>query len=146
MAYVMLGRTEKLEDIFISGEIDFDGISCSRLALDECARLLKIFQEKQNDQMKEASEYRTISYLNIRSLRNKMYEVTKTSTLMQSNILAFGETWLEPNETVCLDGYQSFFANHGRGKGVAVYSEENPNCEPLVIANDLLSMVVFPSK
>ena len=143
MAYVMLGRTEKLEDIFISGKIDFDGISCSKFALDECARLLKIFQEKQNDQMKEVSEYKTISYLNIRSLRNKIFEVTKTSTLMQSNILGLGETWLEPVETVQLDGYQSFFANYGRGKGVAVYSKENTVCEPQVIANDSLSMIIF---
>ena len=139
----MLGRTEKLEDIFISGEIDFNGISCSRFALDECARLLKIFKEKQNTEMKEANDCRTISYLNIRSLRNKISEITKTPALIQSNIFSLGETWLEPMETILLDGHQSFFANYGRGKGIAVYSKESPACEPQVIASESLSMVVF---
>jgi hypothetical protein len=143
LAYVMLGRTERLDDIYISGQIDFDGISASKLAMDEANRLSRIFEETQNIEMKEDSEALTISYLNIRSLRNKVTEVMKTSTLMHSSILAFGETWLKPDENVPIDQFQSFFASYGKGKGIAVYSQNNPVDEPLVIVDALLSMIVF---
>jgi hypothetical protein len=143
LAYVMLGRTERLEDIYISGKIDFEGISASKLAMDEATRLSENFKEAKDVEMDENMEGLTISCLNIRSLRYKVTDIMKTSLLVHSAILAFGETWLRPEENVPIDGFQSFFASHGKGKGVAVYSQNDPVGEPLTIVEDLFSMVVF---
>ena len=41
MAYVSLGRSEQLKDIFIKGEIDPEGIQASPLALEETIRGLQ---------------------------------------------------------------------------------------------------------
>ena len=142
LAYVMLGRTEKLDDIYIAGELDFDGISCSKLALDESQRLANIFN-KTKDLGRDANGGLKISYLNIQSLRDKITHITKSSCLMESNIMAFGETWLGSDEKAQINGYQSFFASCGRGKGVAVFAQTDPVCEPVVFANDSLSFVVF---
>ena len=143
MAYVMLGRTEKLEDIFISGDIDFNGISCYHVALTESNRLLTKFKESESKKMEENKDSLTISYLNIRSLKNKVNAITKTPSLMQSDVLALGETWLKSHEIIEFDGFQSFFASHGRGKGIAVYSKHDPICEPQVFSNEHLSLMVF---
>ena len=143
LAYVMLGRTERLEDIYLSGEIDFEGISASKLAMDEATRLTEIFKEAENVEMEENRESLTISFLNIRSLRYKVTEIMKTMSLMHSNVFAFGETWLRSEENVPIDGFQSFYASFGKGKGVAVYSQNEPLGEPLAIVEDLFSMVVF---
>ena len=139
----MLGRTERLDDIYISGQLDFEGISASKFAMDEATRLSKIFEEEKRVEMEENSKDLAISYLNIRSLRYKVTEIMKTSALMHSSILAFGETWLKPDENVPIDQFKSFFASHGKGKGIAVYSQNTPVDEPLTIANDLFSMIVF---
>ena len=143
MAYVMLGRTEKLEDIYISGEIDFNGISCYHVALKESNRLLAKFKESESKKMAENNDSLTLSYLNIRSLRNKINTITKAPILMQSDVLSFGETWLKSNEIVELDGFESFFASYGKGKGVAVYSKSHPICEPQTLSNEKLSLIVM---
>ena len=143
LAYVMLGRTERLDDIYISGQIDFDGISASKLAMDEASRLLEIFKAAKTIDMEETREGLTISYLNIRSLRYKVTEIMKTPSLIDSDVCGFGETWLKPHENIDINGLKSFFASFGKGKGVAVFSQNDPVCEPLTIVEDLFSMIVF---
>ena len=143
LAYVMLGRTEKLDDIYIAGELDFDGISCSKIALGESLRLAKIFNEAKNDEAKDADGGLKISYLNIQSLRDKIPHIMNSSCLMESHIMAFGETWLGSEESIMINGHQGIFASCGRGKGVAVYAQINPVCEPVASSNDSLSFVVF---
>ena len=142
----MLGRTERLDDIFISGKIDFDGISASNLAMKEASRLSEIFEKAQNVEIEEDRKGLTISYLNVRSLRNKVTEIMKTSSLMHSNVFGLGETWLKSDENVQIDKFKSFFASYGKGKGVAVYSQNDPFDEPLAIVEDLFSMIVFNHK
>ena len=43
MAYVMLGRSSRLQDLFIAGELDVNEIKCDPNALEESNRLEEIF-------------------------------------------------------------------------------------------------------
>ena len=47
MSYVMLGRSERLQDIYIAcdGELDTTAIKCNPDALEESKRLEQIFAE-----------------------------------------------------------------------------------------------------
>ena len=46
MAYVTLGRSERLEDIYIKGDLEKEGIHASPRALEETERLQSIFNQK----------------------------------------------------------------------------------------------------
>ena len=48
MAYVSLGRSERLADIYISGKVDPKGILASPAALEETNRLESIYDKKVN--------------------------------------------------------------------------------------------------
>ena len=45
MAYVMLGRSSRLQDIFIAGELDVSEIKCDPNALEESNRLDEMFDQ-----------------------------------------------------------------------------------------------------
>ena len=60
LLYVMLGRSERLEDIYISGELDVSKISCDQEALEESRRLEEIFNQSE----KEKEEKRKKMYKN----------------------------------------------------------------------------------
>ena len=53
MAYVMLGRSERLEDLFIAGELDVAQIKCDPNALKESKRLEAIFDLAEKERTKE---------------------------------------------------------------------------------------------
>ena len=50
-------------------------------------------------------------------------DISKDTSLMDADVFALGETWLEQGESISFDGYEGHFANHGRGKGVSAYSK-----------------------
>ena len=45
MAYVMLGRSSRLQDLFIAGELDVNEIKCDPNALVESNRLEDLFDQ-----------------------------------------------------------------------------------------------------
>ena len=49
LVYVMLGRSERLDDIHISGKLDVDKIACDPLALEESKRLEDIFNQSEKE-------------------------------------------------------------------------------------------------
>ena len=55
MAYVALGRSKELKDIFIKGKLDRNGIRASPEALEESKRLQKIFDENM-EKLKQLKE------------------------------------------------------------------------------------------
>ena len=67
MAYVSLGRSTRLRDIYIKGKVDVQGIHASQEALEETERL----QSKFDERMKLINEIRekhwVISYVNVRN-------------------------------------------------------------------------------
>ena len=68
LAYVTLGRSEELKDIYIKGTLLREGIHASPDALEETNRLQSIFDEKVNKLHEQAKTFWQITYLNVRSL------------------------------------------------------------------------------
>lgn len=122
MAYVCLGRTEQLKDIYIRGKVDPAGIHASPEALEESKRLQTIFDQRVQIMNEKRERYWKISYLNVASLRSKTNDVQKDNFLANSDIFGLGETWLEQGETVIFNGFDGQFANYGQGKGVSTFS------------------------
>ena len=123
MAYVCLGRSEKLDDIYITGEFDVEGIHCSPDALDETKRLQKVFDEQVLKQEEQRSLFWKICFLNVRSLRSKQKEVSNDNYLMDSDIFSLGETHLIPGETIAFEKFSEHFASSGQYRGTAVYTK-----------------------
>ena len=123
MAYVCLGRSEKLKDIYISGELDIEGIHSSPDALAETQRLQNIFDENLLKEKEKGNLFWKICYLNISSLRTKQQEVSNDNYLLDSDIFSLGETHLMPGETVNFPGYIGHYASSGQWRGTVVYSK-----------------------
>ena len=142
MAYVMLGRSEKLEDIHIIGDIDFDSIKCSLPALEESKRLYEMFQVENQERLNFRRSHFIITYINIRSLKCHLKSVVNDSFLMSSDLLGFGETWLSQDERVTIDGFcDGVYANNGRGKGLAAYSKSELMNATIVVTKDKVSLI-----
>ena len=139
----MLGRCENLNDIHIVGDFDMSHIRCSDVAKTESERLLKLFEDQMFESTKWRETHYKISYLNVRSLKAHIDDILKDARLLESNILAFGETWLEEEESVELPGFKSYFASHGKGKGVAVFSKLEIVEEPLIEATENYSIIAI---
>ena len=142
MIYVMLGRTQVLDDIHIVGEVDFKAIQCSSAALEESKRLLNIFEENLEKQRQFISSNWMISYLNVRSLKGHYKDILKDNLIMSSDIMSFGETWLEPNEKIEMDGFKAEFVNIGRGKGTATFSRMNMVSQPVKLRSEFFTAIL----
>ena len=70
MAYVMLGRTELLNDMYIAGDFNVEQIKCDQFALAESKRLLEMFDNSQTEQLEKRAGLWKISYLNVRSMKS----------------------------------------------------------------------------
>ena len=77
MAYVMLGRSSRRQDIYITGELDISQIRCNQAALSESHRLLEIFERSEIEAAEKRSKAWKISYLNVRSLNAHQDDVKK---------------------------------------------------------------------
>ena len=85
-----LGRSRQLEDIYIKGKLDKEGIHASPEALEETHRLQAIFDENVNKLNEQAQRFWKISYLNVRSLNGNEENVRKDNFLMESDIFVLG--------------------------------------------------------
>ena len=141
MAYVMLGRCEVLDDIYIAGNFQADGIACSTDALNEANRLQEIF-EKDDDQNEEDQKFK-ISFLNTRSLKKHEIDLRMEPLLMKADIFCLCETWLNESESVPFEGFEGIFANAGRGKGIAAFVKNFPTQEPVKIIEKNFSSVII---
>ena len=143
MAYVMLGRSSRRQDIFIAGELDTSQIRCNPDALEENNRLQEVFDQNVAEMNKIRSNNWKISYLNIRSLKAHQEDVKKDNFLIDSDMLGLGETHLNENEAIYLDGFQGSFANHGRGKGVAGFTKMDLVSEPIIFSSNSASCILM---
>ena len=126
LIYVMLGRSERLEDIYISGELDVSKIACSPEALQESKRLEEVFNQSEKEEEEKRAKCIKISYLNVQSMKSEdghAKDVERDNVIMDADMFGLGETWLEKGSEVHFDGYSGHFANNGKGKGVAGYSK-----------------------
>ena len=149
MIYVMLGRSQRLEDIYISGELDVSKISCDQEALEESKRLEEIFNRSEKEKEEKRKKCAKISYLNVQSMKSDdghAKDVEKDNVIMDCEMFGLGETWLEKGEEVHFPGYSGYFASFGRGKGVAAYSKIDLLAQPEKVSTETFSAILFKTK
>ena len=124
MAYVMLSRCEKLQDMYISGDFSPNKIKCNPAALEESKRILQTFDASVESTL-ETKNCLKITYLNVMSVLAHYDDIKESSKLMSSTILGLGETWMDKETTLDLpDFHPGTFENIGPGKGLAAFSKE----------------------
>ena len=144
MAYVMLGRSQRLEDIqIVEKECKFDpaAIRVCPDALNESNRIQELFEANKAKEAFLWTNHFTISYLNVRRLKPNLRHVKADHMLMKSDAIALAETWLHETDVVQLDGYQEFLLNGGDGKGLATYIKKEINQNWQSLKNDKTSAV-----
>ena len=97
MAYVSLGRSERLKDIYIKGKVDPQGILASCEALEETERLERIFDKRVEKYQEKAKHFWKVCSLNVRSLHCHKEDVAKDNFMTSGDIFALNETWLKPS-------------------------------------------------
>ena len=146
MAYVMLGRSESIRDIFITGEFSITQIKCDLDALAESNRLEELFNDTVKEERKKSCKCWKISFLNVRSMKSSdghRIDVAADNLLMDSDLFGLGETWLEEDNKVDYPGFFSHFANFGKGKGLAGYNKINVIEEPKTVTSETYSTMLF---
>ena len=127
MVYVMLSRVCSLLQLNILQEMDPDKIRVDEKVLAEANRMRKVSLNNNPGCWSNLKvEGLRVASLNVSSLRKHVEDVRTDPHLMHADILCVLETWLtedeEEQERYQLEGYNSFFLSHGRGKGIAVYA------------------------
>ena len=127
MVYVMLSRVCSLLQLHILQEMDPDKIRVDEKVLAEANRMRKVSLNNNPGCWSNLKvEGLRVASLNVSSLRKHVEDVRTDPHLMHADILCVLETWLtedeEEQERYQLEGYNSFFLSHGRGKGIAVYA------------------------
>ena len=126
-SYVMLGRVQQLEQLFLIGSLAEGKIYANKGAKDQLA-VLKARSVNKNPSVWEKSYEKSIkiSCLNICSLRDKIDDVRADHVLLKSDVIILLESWLNPE--VCeddvslqIEGYELYLNSVGRGRGIAVY-------------------------
>lgn len=146
MAYVALGRSTCLKDIYIKGKVDPSGIHASPEALEETERLQSIFDERVRMMDDIREKHWVISYLNVRNgIKCHYKDIAIDNYLKSADIFGIGETCLQQGETVSFDGFKEFTASHGNGKGVAVFSKLDCTNRPVVnsVSSPIFSAIQY---
>ena len=124
----------------ISGHFDQTGIKCSPMALEQSRKLLDQYQAQLESKLEERKHYWMISYLNVRSLYAHQHDVARDTILMSSDVFSLGETWLHPGSQVHFEGYDSFHASFGRGKGLSTHVRNSHQSDPITWTSEFLSV------
>ena len=132
LAYVMLSRAERLEDVYISGNFNPEKIKCVQEALTETERLNEMSLTNQKDDATDNDYTLRFAFINIRSLSKNFEHLERDELMLQNKFIFVTETWIESyhdTDNKNLKDYQCAFANKGRGKGVGVYFEKDGQIE-----------------
>ena len=124
-----------------SGKFDPSGIKCSSLALEVSKDLQCSFDEKIRIASAKKDGHWKISYMNVKSLYAHCGDVVRDNVLMDSDLISLGETWLHCQSEVTLSAFKGYFANFGRGKGVAAYTRCNLDHIPYTQSGDCHSLI-----
>lgn len=147
MAYVMLGRPERKEDLHITEDFDPAEIKCDeKYSLPESKRLSQLFDDDEKAKLEERDKVFKISYLNARSIKatdGHRKDIALDNVLMNSDMFGLAETWLQQDQEVHFDGFNGYFANFGNGKGVAGYTKMDLICQPETVSSLTYSAIFF---
>ena len=122
-SYVMLGRTENINQIYLA---KFDDSKLKRkvdddASLDQNASLEKrAAKALKDDSWLSLENTFRLSSLNIRSLQSHFSDLEVDFSLLKSDVIALTETWCstEPPE---LEGYNGIHVLAGRGQGISLF-------------------------
>ena len=119
-AYVMLGRTENLNQLYLQ-KFNPKKIYCDKKSKEETLRIAADSKQALMDNKWFSSQkLLKVSALNIRSLIHKIEDLKKDYTLLQSDIIVISETHYDhgfKNPTK-LDGFEEYHVMKGKGKGM----------------------------
>ena len=127
MAYVMLGRTENLEQLYLEN-FDPKKIYCDEESKKETIRIVKESKLvlEQNDWI-TSNEMLKVAAINVRSLIKHFDDLKNDFTLLKSDMIIATETnyhvdrpEFRPRE---LEGYEGFHVKRGKGKGTILVQE-----------------------
>ena len=124
-AYVMLGRMQSVDQLFIIDKLPENKIYCDVGALNELMDL-KHRSLNQNPSVWEKTVANSVKIYthNICSLRDKFDDVTSDPMIKHTDVAIFVETHLLPNSSchdIQLEGFELDTNSFGRGKGLALY-------------------------
>ena len=123
MAYVMLGRAECLQDVYIDKkDYDVSKIRCCQLAKNESDRLEEKAENRKYHTNFFESGYFYIGFINIQSLKAHWLDFQKDQSFQKCHMIGLCETWLDTDEEVELPNYDSAVVNVGRGQGIATFN------------------------
>ena len=145
MAYVMLGRCETIEDLYIIGNFDPTQIKCLPDAKLETERLIAVGQNREAIEQELYESSTVIGSLNVRSLREHFKDVVTDPFLMKCDILGLSETWLYDGEEPEIPNFNGIFVNSGRSRGIAVFTR-TPLDHKVLKADDALGVIVKQEK
>ena len=146
-SYVMLGRVQKLEQLFLIGSLAEGKIYANQGAKNQLA-VLKARSVNKNPSVWEKSHKQSIkiSCLNISSLRDKIDDLRADHILLKSDVIILPETWL--NSEVCeddislqIEGYELYLNSVGRGRGIAAYVRRGEISETVNITQHDLQII-----
>ena len=146
MAYTLLGRPQRLEDLYICGGFEVAGIKCDKAAFEETKKLEAAFDNAKVATKLQRDNHWKVSYLNVNSLNALFDDLEVDNAINDSDIFGLGETWLNQNQIVEFNGYEGYFANFGRGKGQAAFSKIPLSSMPEMIATDRYSAILLKAK
>jgi hypothetical protein len=140
-AYVMLGRAQSMEQVFIVGNLHENKIHASEEDMAEVNMMEQrsldrnptIWQQKKENQIK-------IATLNINNLHAHIEDLKSDHDMKEANIILLSETWLKPEDetkqNLKIKTYKENFVSAGNGKGLAGYSREDVQHEKSVKGQD----------
>ena len=144
--YVMLSRVEDLHQIYILDCIKEEKLRPSAKALAELEEMNKrsINQNPIPWRQRKPNSL-NISSMNCMNLMNNYTDIIQDKTILESTLIALSETWLQPESTPSINGYQSHFNSVGPGKGIAVFFKENIFQHSLDIQSDKMQLTKMES-
>ena len=144
--YVMLSRVEDLDQIYILDCIKEEKLRPSAKALAELEEMNKrSINQNPIPWRQRKSNSVNISSMNCMNLMNNYADILKDKTIMESTLIAFSETWLQPETTPSINGYKSHFNSVGPGKGIAVFFKDDIFKHSFDIKSDKMQLTKMES-
>ena len=147
MAYVMLSRAERLEDIQIiesKSKFTMECIKANEDALKESKRIHDDFEALKQEKMIFQMKHTTIAYLNVRRLLPHLIDVKTDPILMKSDIITLGETWLKPSDTVKISGFDAIeVKTEEGGKGLSTFVKSGNQITFKKFLNEKFSAIII---
>jgi hypothetical protein len=123
--YVMLGRAQALDQVFIQDQLKPDKIWASPQALAECELMnARSINNEKTGWYPDQSNTIKIAALNVARLRPHMADLWEDPTLLKADLIHLCETWVRPDDNLeqfNMPGYTAQFLNVGDGKGIVTY-------------------------